>query len=183
MSTGLWILAHKVGHGAFSPYQTLNDLLSWFTHSTLLVLYFSCKYSHHHHHTYAGHTNKDMAVAPQTRADCVQNKHTAFIVPELFEDVPVVQYTRPILHHRSGGHSTYFSTHRQAKAAYSESHFQSRVSPARALFACIRYTSMTYTTPDIKTRTDPQPIKMPGRTWGTHEIPGCEVHANQKTPA
>ena len=37
---GLWILAHECGHGAFSDYQNVNDVVGWILHSYLIVPYF-----------------------------------------------------------------------------------------------------------------------------------------------
>jgi fatty acid desaturase len=37
--TGVWVLAHECGHGAFSPSQRLNDAVGLLLHSALLVPY------------------------------------------------------------------------------------------------------------------------------------------------
>lgn len=39
--TGIWVLAHECGHGAFSDYQVVNDTLGCILHSCLMVPYFS----------------------------------------------------------------------------------------------------------------------------------------------
>jgi hypothetical protein len=41
---------------------------------------------------------------------------------------------------------------------------------------------MRYTTPDMKTMIEPQPMKIPEIAWGTQEVFGSEVQANQKMP-
>lgn len=38
---GLWIVSHECGHGAFSEYNWLNDLVGFIGHSILGVPYFS----------------------------------------------------------------------------------------------------------------------------------------------
>ena len=38
---GLWIVSHECGHGAFSEYTWLNDLVGFFGHSVLMIPYFS----------------------------------------------------------------------------------------------------------------------------------------------
>jgi omega-6 fatty acid desaturase (delta-12 desaturase) len=48
--TGLWVLAHECGHGAFSPSQTVNDIFGFVMHQSLLVPYFAWQYSHAKHH-------------------------------------------------------------------------------------------------------------------------------------
>ena len=56
--TGLWILGHEAGHGAFSLHQQLNNVVGWAAHSALLVPFFSWKFSHHRHHRFTGHMEK-----------------------------------------------------------------------------------------------------------------------------
>ena len=39
--TGLWVIAHECGHGAFSESSRLNDCVGLILHSTLMVPYYS----------------------------------------------------------------------------------------------------------------------------------------------
>ncbi|KAG5456381.1 MAG: fatty acid desaturase, partial [Olpidium bornovanus] len=66
--TGLWVIAHECGHGAFSPYRALNDFVGWVLHSALLVPYFSWQLSHSGHHKATGNMERDMVFLPRTRA-------------------------------------------------------------------------------------------------------------------
>lgn len=101
--TGVWILAHEAGHGAFSVHQTLNNVVGWVLHSALLVPYFSWKFSHHRHHRFTGHMEKDMAFVPHTKADR-QKRRLAdlYLDRELFEDVPIVQLAKLFAHQLLG---------------------------------------------------------------------------------
>ncbi|KAL2141062.1 hypothetical protein VTI28DRAFT_2909 [Corynascus sepedonium] len=101
--TGIWILAHEAGHGAFSVHRRLNDVVGWTLHSALLVPYFSWKFSHHRHHRFTGHMEKDMAFVPATAADR-QKRRLAdlYLDRELFEDVPVVQLFKLLAHQLAG---------------------------------------------------------------------------------
>ncbi|KAG6019566.1 Oleate hydroxylase fah12 [Claviceps sp. Clav32 group G5] len=65
--TGLWVIAHECGHGAFSPSTFINDVTGWVLHSALLVPYFSWKFSHSAHHKATGHMERDMVFLPRTR--------------------------------------------------------------------------------------------------------------------
>lgn len=65
--TGLWVIAHECGHGAFSDSTFINDLTGWVLHSSLLVPYFSWKFSHSAHHKATGHMERDMVFLPRTR--------------------------------------------------------------------------------------------------------------------
>eukprot|EP00934_Nitzschia_sp_Nitz4_P001228 Nitzschia sp. Nitz4//scaffold120_size68122//45775//47064//NITZ4_006051-RA/size68122-processed-gene-0.50-mRNA-1//-1//CDS//3329534299//1228//frame0 len=53
--TGLWVVAHECGHGAFSPSQTVNDIVGFVLHQFLLVPYFAWQYSHAKHHRRTNH--------------------------------------------------------------------------------------------------------------------------------
>ncbi|KAK4443428.1 fatty acid desaturase-domain-containing protein [Podospora aff. communis PSN243] len=101
--TGLWILAHECGHGAFSLHQTFNNIVGWACHSALMVPYFSWKYSHHRHHRFTGHMEKDMAFVPQTKEDRDKPRlANLYMDPELFEDVPIVQLVKLLAHQLAG---------------------------------------------------------------------------------
>lgn len=101
--TGVWILAHECGHGAFSVHKRFNNVVGWVLHSALMVPYFSWKYSHHRHHRFTGHMEKDMAFVPHTKADR-QKKRLAdlYLDRELFEDVPIVQLVKLVAHQLAG---------------------------------------------------------------------------------
>ncbi|KAL2123784.1 hypothetical protein VTJ04DRAFT_149 [Mycothermus thermophilus] len=101
--TGVWILAHEAGHGAFSVHRRLNDFVGWVLHSALLVPYFSWKFSHHRHHRFTGHMEKDMAFVPHTAEDRKKRRLAdLYLDRELFEDVPVVQLVRLLAHQLAG---------------------------------------------------------------------------------
>ncbi|KAF4683269.1 linoleoyl-CoA desaturase activity [Perkinsus olseni] len=56
--TGIWVMGHECGHGAFSPYPLVNDSVGFVLHSALLVPYFSWQYSHSRHHKFTNHITK-----------------------------------------------------------------------------------------------------------------------------
>lgn len=98
--TGLWILGHEAGHGAFSKHPLLNDVVGFFTHSSLMVPYYSWKFSHHRHHKFTGHMEKDMAFVPKTREDYEQRD--SLFNMEYLEDTPVFQAIALIFHQLFG---------------------------------------------------------------------------------
>lgn len=113
--TGVWILGHECGHGAFSKYTRLNDVVGWFLHSFLLVPYFSWKFSHHRHHRFTGNMTKDMAFVPAVQPLSAANakaakKEQAAQEPwyvgidwhELLEDTPIHQAVNLIFHQLFG---------------------------------------------------------------------------------
>ena len=52
---GIWILGHECGHGAFSDYPLLNDVMGLILHQAVLVPYFPWKFSHAKHHRRTNH--------------------------------------------------------------------------------------------------------------------------------
>jgi len=100
--TGLWILAHECGHGAFSSYRRVNDCIGWAAHSFLLVPYFSWKFSHARHHRFTGHMELDTAFVPRTRIEYFTRRMLGLIPAHLFDDVPVVTLVRLVAHQLLG---------------------------------------------------------------------------------
>ncbi|KAL0093783.1 delta-12-fatty acid desaturase [Phycomyces blakesleeanus] len=66
---GLWVLGHECGHYAFSSSKFISDAVGMMIHSSLLVPYFSWKYSHSQHHKSVGHLTKDRAHPPPLRSE------------------------------------------------------------------------------------------------------------------
>ncbi|KAJ1423251.1 Fatty acid desaturase domain [Sesbania bispinosa] len=66
--TGVWVIAHECGHHAFSDYQWLDDLVGLVLHSSLLVPYFSWKYSHRRHHSNTGSLERDEVFVPKRKS-------------------------------------------------------------------------------------------------------------------
>uniref|UniRef100_A0A7S4KWM6 Fatty acid desaturase domain-containing protein n=1 Tax=Paramoeba aestuarina TaxID=180227 RepID=A0A7S4KWM6_9EUKA len=64
--TGLWVLAHECGHGAFSSSGLLNDCVGFVLHQGLLVPYFSWKFTHAKHHRRTNHLMDGESHVPST---------------------------------------------------------------------------------------------------------------------
>ncbi|HQF95631.1 MAG TPA: fatty acid desaturase [Microthrixaceae bacterium] len=67
-ATGLWVIAHECGHGAFSANARLQDAVGFTLHSALLVPYFSWQRSHSVHHARTNHLDEGETHVPK-RAD------------------------------------------------------------------------------------------------------------------
>ena len=63
---GLWVLGHECGHGAFGNSKIQNDLIGFILHSSLLVPYFSWKYTHNKHHKFTNHLIYGETHVPET---------------------------------------------------------------------------------------------------------------------
>lgn len=88
--TGLWVLAHECGHGAFSPSQRFNNIVGWVLHSSLLVPYFSWQMSHSKHHKATGNMERDMVFVPRTREQqATRIGKLAHELAELTEETPI----------------------------------------------------------------------------------------------
>ncbi|KAJ5703251.1 oleate delta-12 desaturase [Penicillium malachiteum] len=103
VGTGVWILAHECGHGAFTSNTTLNDTFGWILHSILLVPYFSWKITHARHHRYTGHMEKDTAFVPLTE-DAFAKKNGMQIedIGGLMQDTPLKTLAHLIAHQLFG---------------------------------------------------------------------------------
>lgn len=66
---GVWVIAHECGHNAFSKYQWLDDTVGFLLHSSLLVPYFSWKYSHRHHHSNTGSLEHEEVFVPKLKSN------------------------------------------------------------------------------------------------------------------
>ncbi|KAM7200606.1 Fatty acid desaturase domain containing protein [Rhypophila sp. PSN 637] len=104
--TGIWILAHECGHGAFSKSKALNNTTGFILHSSLLVPYYSWKISHSHHHKATGDLQRDTVFVPHSREHFVKTNlgHDVdpFTVHELGEDTPLYTLWRCVTHQLLG---------------------------------------------------------------------------------
>jgi stearoyl-CoA desaturase (delta-9 desaturase) len=64
--TGLWVLGHECGHGAFSNIAVIETAVGYITHTALLVPYFSWQFTHAKHHRYTNHLTKGESHVPMT---------------------------------------------------------------------------------------------------------------------
>ncbi len=135
---GIWILGHECGHGAFSVHDSLNGVMGWFLHSILLVPFFSWKFSHHRHHRFTNHMEKDMVFVPQTLDQrSVRSLAHLYMDPELFEDTPIVHFFQ-LLVHQLAGWQTYLlfnvSAGQDSKQKETSWFRQSHFDPTSAVF-------------------------------------------------
>jgi omega-6 fatty acid desaturase (delta-12 desaturase) len=88
--TGLWVIAHECGHGAFSDSKFINNFTGWVLHSSLLVPYFSWQLSHSAHHKATGNMERDMVFVPRTREQqATRVGRMAHQLGELTEETPI----------------------------------------------------------------------------------------------
>ncbi|TFY81121.1 hypothetical protein EWM64_g2893 [Hericium alpestre] len=67
--TGIWVIGHECGHGAFSGSKQLCNTIGFITHTFLWTPYFSWKISHHRHHSNHASMERDEVYVPKTRGD------------------------------------------------------------------------------------------------------------------
>ncbi|MGB3411456.1 MAG: fatty acid desaturase [Microthrixaceae bacterium] len=68
-ATGVWVIAHECGHGAFSSNRRLEDGIGFVLHSVLLVPYFSWQRSHAVHHAKTNHLDEGETHVPKRSKD------------------------------------------------------------------------------------------------------------------
>ena len=96
--TGIWVLGHEAGHGAFMPNAYLNDAFGWVLHSLLLTPYFSWQSTHRRHHIYANNLAKDHNYVPPQAG-----KYASLLgvnvedLDEMTEDAPLVTLGRILI--------------------------------------------------------------------------------------
>ncbi|KAJ3492008.1 hypothetical protein NLI96_g283 [Meripilus lineatus] len=89
--TGLWVIGHECGHGAFSENKLLCDVIGYIIHTWLWTPYFSWRISHHRHHRNHASMEKDEVYVPKTRSELgipEEGKH-AIDYEEYFGDTPI----------------------------------------------------------------------------------------------
>ncbi|KKK25492.1 hypothetical protein ARAM_002056 [Aspergillus rambellii] len=106
VGTGIWILAHECGHGAFSPFPLWNDFMGWVMHSALLVPYFSWKITHARHHRYTNNKQRDTAFVPRTEKEAADSPNYLPAWLEMLEDTPIYSCLS-LLAHQLGGWQLY----------------------------------------------------------------------------
>ncbi|THH18389.1 hypothetical protein EW146_g2584 [Bondarzewia mesenterica] len=89
--TGVWVIGHECGHGAFSAHTWLCDTFGFLLHTLLLTPYFSWKISHHRHHMNHASMENDEPYIPKTRSELaipVDDEH-GMDYEEYFSDTPM----------------------------------------------------------------------------------------------
>lgn len=85
VTTGLWVIGHECGHGAFSSSAWVNDLVGFLAHTPLLVPYFAWQFSHGKHHKWTNHMTQGETHVPPTKATWLHK--TKKVLPEASESV------------------------------------------------------------------------------------------------
>jgi omega-6 fatty acid desaturase (delta-12 desaturase) len=104
--TGIWILAHECGHGAFSKSKYLNYTMGLIMHSFLLVPFHSWRLSHSQHHKATGNMQRDTAFVPRTRDQWIKShlgaQANVLDFAELAEDSPIAALSHDLVHQLFG---------------------------------------------------------------------------------
>ena len=69
MFAAIFVLGHDCGHGSFSKYSLLNDILGTLLHTFILVPFYPWKLSHRHHHKNTGNIDKEEIFYPLRERD------------------------------------------------------------------------------------------------------------------
>ncbi|EIW53389.1 linoleoyl phosphatidylcholine delta-12 acetylenase [Trametes versicolor FP-101664 SS1] len=88
--TGIWVIGHECGHGAFSPNPVVCNIIGFTLHSLLWTPYFSWKFGHHRHHSNHASMEKDEVYVPRTRQDLgIPSGAKEIDWDEYFGDTPI----------------------------------------------------------------------------------------------
>ncbi|KAK8011214.1 hypothetical protein PG990_010179 [Apiospora arundinis] len=108
--TGLWVLAHECGHGAFSTSGFLSDTVGLVLHSVLLNPYFAWRSSHGRHHQFANNLKTDLNYVPPLREEYQELFRGQIDIDHMVEDAPIVVLLR-IVFQQLIGWPWYLITH------------------------------------------------------------------------
>jgi omega-6 fatty acid desaturase (delta-12 desaturase) len=106
--TGVWILAHECGHGAFSKLKWLNNIMGMIMHSMLLVPFHSWRLSHRQHHKATGNLQRDVVFIPRSRQSWIQKRYGKSADPaelrfeSIVEDAPLTIAWNLLVHQLLG---------------------------------------------------------------------------------
>ncbi|KAJ5791111.1 uncharacterized protein N7518_008122 [Penicillium psychrosexuale] len=149
VGTGLWILAHECGHGAFSKHQGINDFIGWATHSFLMVPYFSWKITHARHHRYTGHMEKDTVFVPWTEDDLASKRNVSVEqLKHLAEETPIVSFVQ-LIGHQLLGWQMYLILNvtagtKSGPDGSEKVKFESHYNPSSAIFTAAQWKLIAY---------------------------------------
>ncbi|KAI9729192.1 MAG: hypothetical protein M1834_007099 [Cirrosporium novae-zelandiae] len=130
--TGIWILAHECGHGAFSKSKRLNNVMGLILHSFLLVPYHSWRLTHSQHHKATGNLERDVVFIPHSRESWIKRNFgkdadpRSVTLSHLAEDAPIVSLWWCVVHQLFGWPGYLFSNltgQTYAKGFPQHSHF------------------------------------------------------------
>jgi omega-6 fatty acid desaturase (delta-12 desaturase) len=77
VGTGVWVIAHECGHSGFSSNVRVNNVVGYILHTSLLVPYYSWKFSHAKHHKATAHLSRDQVFVPKIKNEIHGEQVTA----------------------------------------------------------------------------------------------------------
>jgi len=77
--TGLWMIGHECGHGAFSEYRWLNFCVGSLAHTAVGVPYSAWRITHARHHKHTNSMEDDEPFVPFDRADVFAKAHLGLL--------------------------------------------------------------------------------------------------------
>lgn len=98
--TGLWVLGHEAGHGAFSNNNAVATSVGFLIHSAMMSPYFAWKSSHARHHQHMNNLSTDPNYVPPLYKEYgrVFGNHTGRSDwDDMMEDAPIVVFLRILL--------------------------------------------------------------------------------------
>lgn len=104
MFWALFVIGHDCGHGSFSKYKWLNNLVGHLSHSPILVPYHGWRISHRTHHANTGNIDTDESWYPVSKSEYDGMHWSVKLVrfQLLLLAYPIYLFVRS--HNRSGSH-------------------------------------------------------------------------------
>lgn len=93
---GIFVIGHDCGHGTFSNYWLLNDVIGHFCHASIMVPYYPWALSHNRHHMHHNHVDKDYS-HPWYTPDKLQGDQPEYALARAMENYTWIRAVFPFV--------------------------------------------------------------------------------------
>ncbi len=93
----IFVVGHDCGHGTFSEFEILNDILGHICHTSLMVPFYPWALSHRRHHMYHNHADKDYSHPWYTPDKLDPAAGPEFALARAMENITFVRFLFPFI--------------------------------------------------------------------------------------
>ena len=93
----IFVVGHDCGHGTFSNYHLLNEVVGLITHGSICVPYHPWKLTHHRHHSYHNHVDRDYSHPWYTPDKLAADSGPEYALARAMEDYTWMRFLFPFI--------------------------------------------------------------------------------------